>query len=79
MRQLTGRVKCVNHLDKELIQSAAPQPESLLTVVGLDDKESGPCLYLIVGWARGLMYAKANQTGDSCNAGIRSTFSLSSR
>lgn len=42
MLQFTERVKHINHFEKGLIRMVVPWPESLLTLVCLDDKESGP-------------------------------------
>lgn len=56
-----------------------PQTEFLLSIVCFDDKEYGHCSCFIVDWPSCLIHLKTNQTNDSRNASIRSTFSPSSR
>lgn len=48
MVQVTEYVKYINQFKKKLIWAIFPQPESLLSTVCRDDKESVPCLCLIV-------------------------------
>lgn len=63
MLQITECVKHINHFEKGLIQTVVPRPEFFLTLVCLDDKESGLCLCLIVDWPSCLIYVKADQIG----------------